>query len=186
MTLPNQEPFFSHTCSLICIGVIFLAFFSACLFIECIHCRGPIGPPLRNYEPLFSLSQRTATLMPLQWMTITRTHMGSPPMRNHYGVKAVSSLCKCNLALLRLAPMCCCAISECLLWGWGGFGVGCLASPTFPLSLSVCQRLGGIWCLFIQDTCSIISELTHLIGPVGDGRTTIIRPAEGPPLFARQ
>lgn len=45
----------------------------------------------------------------------SRMHMGSPPMRNHHSVKAVASLCKCNLALLHLASTCCCAMSECLL-----------------------------------------------------------------------
>lgn len=42
------------------------------------------------------------------------------------------------------------------------------------LSLSGFLSVSGLRAFGTQDSCSIISDLTHLIGPVGDGRTTII------------
>lgn len=69
VTLPNQEPPFLT----LDLSYLHRCYFPAflCLFIECIHCWGEIGPLLRNYEPPFS--QRHWWLYN-GWQSHTHTH----------------------------------------------------------------------------------------------------------------
>lgn len=159
LTLPNQEPSFLTLARSYLHRCYSPAFLSACLFIECVHRPGRNGPPLREITSRSFHWDREQRRWCLYKERQSRAHMGSPPMRNHYGVKAVASLCKCNLAVLRLAPACCCAIAECLLWGWSRvrwvFGISHFPTLAFCLSVRGLRAFGAY--LFMTLAVSLVS-----------------------------
>lgn len=76
---PIKRLLFSHC--LICIGVIF-QLFSPCLFIECVHCRGAIGPPLWNYNPPQPLLIQTENSV-VDGFTMDDNHMRTPGLSTY-------------------------------------------------------------------------------------------------------
>lgn len=141
VTLPNQEPSFLTFALSYVHRCYFPAFLYACLFIECIAERLPRGDWTSVAElssPSFHWNgEQQCSCLYNGWQSSahahTHSHTGSPPMRNHYGGKAVASLCKCNLALLHLAP----SLNASFRDGWH-------LPLSFSFPLSVCRRLGGI------------------------------------------